>query len=296
MKILLYGKNGQVGWELERSLSCIGELIALDRASEIYCGDVKKFEKIRNDILAINPDVIVNATAYTAVDNAEVERDEATLINVEVPSYISSVAKECNALFVHYSTDYVFSGEGSRPWVETDNTGPVNFYGLSKLQGEQAVIDNLDDYLIFRTSWVYANRGKNFVKSMLRLMEEREDLNIISDQIGAPTSAAYIADVTAHCIKNYRKEFAGIYNLTAFGETSWFNYAKFIFECRSGFLPSIKTKRITAILSDEYKTQATRPKNSRLNCEKLCRVFGISQPDWRWGVKRIVAEIMEKND
>ena len=214
MRILLFGKSGQVGWELQRSLACLGELVALDYGCIGLSGDLAKPDRLAETVRQVRPDWIVNAAAYTAVDKAESEPELARAINSVAPGVLAEEAQRLGAWLVHYSTDYVFDGSGSRPWVETDTPAPLNVYGKTKLEGEQLIAKQCDRHLIFRTSWVYAARGNNFAKTMLRLAKARERLTVISDQFGAPTGADLLADVTAHAIRQaqHRPEDAGIYN------------------------------------------------------------------------------------
>ena len=231
MKILLLGKDGQAGWELQRALLTLGKLIALDRNGvDGLCGDLTDFQGLRATIRTLKPDIIVNAAAYTAVDRAEEETELADAVNAAAPAIIAEEAALLGAWLVHYSTDYVFNGSGKAPWDETDSINPVNEYALSKAKGEQAVMTTGCRFLIFRVSWVYGIHGSNFIKTMLRLMLEREEITVVSDQIGAPTGAELLADVTAHAlIKGVSQpELSGIYHLAPGGETSWHEYAVFI--------------------------------------------------------------------
>ena len=230
MKILLFGKGGQVGWELQRSLQPLGELIALDFDSTDLCGDFTNLAGLVETVQRVQPDVIVNAAAHTAVDKAESEPDLARTLNALAPAALAQAAHSLGALFVHYSTDYVFDGSGSVPWTESDATGPLSVYGATKLEGEQLIATHCPRHLIFRTSWVYAARGGNFAKTMLRLAQERERLTVIDDQFGAPTGADLLADVTAHAIRHVKAHpaDAGLYHLVAGGETSWHGYAKYV--------------------------------------------------------------------
>ena len=295
MKILLFGKNGQVGWELQRSLAPLGELIALDRNSEDYCGDFENLDGIAQTIRAIAPDVIVNAAAYTAVDKAESEADRADTINALAVAILAKEAKHINAWLVHYSTDYVFDGSGEQPWLETDATAPLSIYGATKLAGEQAIIDSGCQHLIFRTSWVYAARGANFAKTMLRLGSERDRLTVISDQIGAPTGADLLADVTAHAIRisQQQPELSGLYHLVASGETTWYDYARFVldFARQAGVAIKVTDAAIEAIPSSDFPVPAKRPLNSRLNTNKLCASFNLTLPHWQLGVTRMLTEL-----
>ncbi len=218
-KILLFGKGGQVGWELQRSLAPLGELVAVDHDDTEVCGDFTNLQGLVETIQALRPNIIVNAAAYTAVDKAESEPKLARIINALAPGVLAQEAKKLGALLVHYSTDYVFDGSGSKPWKETDKTAPLSVYGTTKLEGERLIAENCPNYLILRTSWVYAARGNNFAKTMLRLAEERERLTVIDDQIGAPTGADLLADVTAHAICSVltNSQHVGLYHLVASG-------------------------------------------------------------------------------
>ncbi|MEC9483016.1 MAG: dTDP-4-dehydrorhamnose reductase [Halomonas sp.] len=300
MRILLLGKNGQVGWELQRSLSPLGEVVALDRQGEHRqgqdkrCGDLADLDGLRQAVQTLKPQIIVNAAAYTAVDRAEEERELATLINAEAPGVLAKEAKSLSALLVHYSTDYVFDGSGDTPWQESDTPAPLNHYGASKLAGERAIQASGCRHLIFRTSWVYAARGRNFLATMAKLIREREALKVVDDQIGAPTGAELIADVTAQALTQASRDDSlyGLYHLMASGETSWHGYATFIAEWLQG--QGIATKAtpqcICAVPTSAYPTPATRPLNSRLATEKLHRDFKLTMPDWREGVARALSE------
>ncbi|MFM8341836.1 MAG: dTDP-4-dehydrorhamnose reductase [Methylomonas sp.] len=296
MKILLLGKNGQVGWELQRSLAPLGELIALDRDSTDYCGDLSNPDAVSETVKSLKPNVIVNAAAYTAVDKAETETELAYTINAKAPETLAQAAKQIGAWLVHYSTDYVFNGSGSQAWQETDAVAPLSVYGQSKLAGEQAIQAAEGLHLIFRTSWVYAARGNNFAKTMLRLAKERDQLSVINDQIGAPTGAELLADVTAHTIRTCLKqpELSGLYHLAAAGETSWYDYARYVLDYARKMGIELKTAEnaITAIPTSAYPTSAQRPLNSRLNTEKLQSRFSLVLPDWRMGVERMLTEAL----
>jgi dTDP-4-dehydrorhamnose reductase len=296
MKILLFGKNGQVGWELQRSLAPLGELIALDRHSTEYCGDLQSPTGVALTVLSVKPDVVVNAAAYTAVDKAESDQANAHTVNAEAPGAIALAAAKIGAALVHYSTDYVFDGSGSTPWRETDTTAPLSVYGASKLAGEQAIARSGARHLIFRTSWVYAAHGGNFAKTMLRLAQEREALSVINDQIGAPTGADLLADITAQAIAKWaaQAELSGLYHLAAAGETSWHGYAQHVFDLarQHGLALKLKPDQLHAIPSSDYKTAAQRPLNSRLDCSKLKSDFGFHLPHWTMGVNRMLAETL----
>ena len=297
MKILLLGKNGQVGWELQRSLAPLGALTALDRQGDNgLCGDLADLEGLAATVRTLQPQVIINAAAYTAVDKAESEPELARRINTEAPAILAREAQACGALLVHYSTDYVFDGRGDQPWTEDAPTGPLSVYGATKLAGEQAIVQAGRAHLILRTSWVYAARGGNFAKTMLRLAQERERLTVIDDQWGAPTGAELIADVTAHAIAQTRQQpgKAGIYHLAPAGETTWHAYAKYVIAQASQAQPAIKIKatEIAPIPTSTYPTSARRPHNSRLNCAKLQATFGLHLSPWQDGVCRMLAEIL----
>jgi len=295
MNILLLGKNGQVGWELQRSLSVLGELVALDRHSD-PCGDLGQPERLAETVRALRPDVIVNAAAHTAVDKAESEADLARTLNATAPAALAQAAAETGAWLVHYSTDYVFDGSGTRPWQEDDATGPLGVYGQTKLEGEQAIAASGCRHLIFRTSWVYAARGGNFARTMLRLAQERERLTVIDDQRGAPTGADLIADVTAHAIRAamQRPELSGLYHLVAGGETSWHGYASHAIARARALRPELawKVAEIAPVPTSAFPTPARRPLNSRLDTRKLQQAFGLNLPHWQQGVDRLLAEIL----
>lgn len=293
MKILLLGKNGQLGWELQRSLALLGELIALDRSgSKGLCGDLSDLEGIRNTINSIKPEIVVNAAAYTAVDKAENEPELAQLINVQAPELLAQESKKINALLVHYSTDYVFNGKGKNPWRVNDKPAPLNQYGQSKLIGEQVVQESGCRYLIFRTSWVYGSKGNNFAKTMLRLANERQTLSVINDQVGAPTSAALLADCTAHAIYQAIRnpELLGLYHLAASGQTTWYEYANLVIEHAKTLGKKMVVTEIVPIVTSDYPTPAVRPHNSRLDTTKFCNNFNLVLPQWQDGVIRMLDE------
>ncbi len=298
MKILLLGKNGQVGWELQRSLAPLGELVALGSDSPGLCGNLRDAEGLAATVRAVAPDVIVNAAAYTAVDQAESDVAACRAVNAGGPALLAQEAARLGALLVHYSTDYVFDGSGQAPWREEAATGPLNVYGQSKLEGEQAIAASGCRHLVLRTSWVYAARGGNFAKTMLRLAGERERLSVVDDQVGAPTSAELIADVTAHAVRAtlQRPELGGIYHLAAAGATSWHGYAQFVIEQarRAGLAIKVAPEAIAAVGSDAFPTPAARPRNSRLATDKLQAAFGLVLPPWQTGVERMLTEFFEK--
>lgn len=304
MKILLFGKNGQVGWELQRSLAPLGEVVALDHDSTEHCGDFTNLTGLIDSVRALKPDLIVNAAAHTAVDKAQSEPDLVHSINATAPGVLAQEAARLGAWLVHYSTDYVFDGSGSRPWSESDRPAPLNVYGQTKLEGEQLIHAANPKHLIFRTSWVYAARGANFARTMLRLAQERDSLSVIDDQIGAPTGAELLADVTAHAIRQVlqRPVDAGLYHLTASGETSWCGYANYVLAqaqeaqtaqssgANQGL--ALKTRNATAVPSSAYPSASQRPLNSRLNTNKLQTTFGLALPPWQQGVARMLTEIL----
>nr|WP_153879940.1 dTDP-4-dehydrorhamnose reductase [Citrobacter freundii] len=293
MNILLFGKMGQVGWELQRALAPLGNLIALDVHSKEYCGDFSNPKGIAETVRAIKPDVIVNAAAHTAVDKAESESDFAQLLNATSVEAIAKEAAKIGAWVVHYSTDYVFPGDGNRPWRETDSTAPLNVYGQTKLDGEKALQAHCPKHLIFRTSWVYAGKGNNFAKTMLRLAKERKELSVINDQVGAPTGAELLADCTAHAIRVAfaKPDVAGLYHLVASDTTTWYDYAALVFDeaRKAGIELAIET--LNAVPTSAYPTPASRPHNSRLNTEKFQTNFDLILPSWETGVKRMLAEL-----
>ena len=307
MNILLLGRGGQVGWELQRALSTLGVVTALDHDTPgpIQCpelrADFSQPEQVAALVRAVRPDIIVNAAAHTAVDKAESEPTLAQALNAITPGLIAQEASRLGALLVHYSTDYVFNGSGDQPRKETASTSPLSVYGQTKLDGEQAIQASGCRHLIFRTSWVYAARGANFAKTMLRLAAERDQLKVIADQIGAPTGADLLADVTAHAIRAVqaqptRTELLGLYHLVASGHTHWHDYARFVIEwARAHGLPiQVAAEAVLPIATTEYPTPAQRPLNSRLDTSKVCQAFGLTLPPWQQGVERMLIEISGK--
>lgn len=295
MKILLLGRNGQVGWELQRALAPLGTVVGLGRKGPNgLCGDLAKPDDLRATIRGVKPSVIVNAAAYTAVDRAEEDRDLAHAINAEAPALLAEEARAQNALLVHYSTDYVFDGSGNRPWREQDVAAPINHYGVTKLAGEHAIQAADCRHLIFRTSWVYAARGRSFLGTMAQLVEERDSLKVVDDQVGAPTGAELIADVTALALRQalHDSELSGIFNLVAAGETSWYGYARFIADWLQRQNVPIKATpdRIQPVSTTAWPTPAKRPLNSRLDRTKLENVLRLQLPTWQMGVERSLAE------
>jgi dTDP-4-dehydrorhamnose reductase len=299
MKILLFGKTGQVGWELQRALSPLGELIALDYDSTDLHGNFANPARLADTVRAVRPNIIVNAAAHTAVDKAESEPNLVRTLNALAPEVLAAEAAKLGAWLVHYSTDYVFDGSGDAPWVESDATGPLSVYGATKLEGEMLVAAANQRYLIFRTSWVYAARGGNFAKTMLRLAQERDKLTVINDQFGAPTGAELLADVTAHALRQVTRQpggdkDAGLYHLAANGTTTWFDYAKHVLAQAQLAQPALKIKatQVDPVPTSAFPTPAQRPYNSRLNTQKLQAAFGLSLPPWQAGVNRMLAEIL----
>ena len=301
MKIMLLGRGGQVGWELQRSLGVLGEVVALDfdasQNPQGLCGDLTDLAGLERTVEVVQADVIVNAAAHTAVDKAEIEPELARTINSLAPAVLARTAIKTGAWLIHYSTDYVFDGSGSAPWKETHATGPLSVYGKTKLEGEQAVA-TCPKHLILRTSWVYATRGGNFAKTMLRLASERDALTVINDQFGAPTSAELLADVTAHAIRSLQAqpELAGLYHCIAAGETTWHGYAQFVLGQAAALgLPLKATAdKVSPTRTSSYPTPAKRPLNSRLDTTKLQAAFGLKLPHWQDGVKRMLIEIAGK--
>ena len=299
MKILLLGKNGQLGWELSKRLLSLGDVVALDRSQ---C-DLSTPEVIPKVIQEIKPDIVVNAAAYTAVDKAEEEEEAANIINGHSVAVLAEQAKKHHALLIHYSTDYVFDGLKSSPYTEEDTPCPINAYGRSKLLGEQAIQKSGVQYLIFRTSWVYAARGNNFIKTMLRLASERDELKVISDQIGAPTSATLIADVTVEVIrqltsKSQSKSISELYHLAASGETSWFGFARLLIESAilNGQHLKLSPDCVVPISTAEYTLPAKRPSNSRLDTTKLRADYRISIPKWEEQVEQTVTAVLTSGE
>lgn len=299
MKILLLGKNGQVGWELQRSLAPLGELVALDRHSteaDGGCGDLGQPDALRETVLRLRPDVIVNAAAHTAVDKAQSEPELARTINAQAPGALAQAAQAVGALLVHYSTDYVFDGSGHAPWTEGAVTGPLSVYGQTKLEGEQLITAACERHLIFRTSWVYAARGGNFAKTMLRLAKERDRLTVIDDQHGAPTGAELIADVTAHAVRQVLRQpqDAGTYHLAAAGVTTWNGYARFVLDTARELQPglALMAQEVAPVPTSAFPTPARRPLNSRLDTTRLCQTFGLTLPQWQQGVRRMLTETL----
>ena len=295
MKILLLGKDGQVGWELQRALAPLGELRALGRAE----ADFTDPESLRAVVRAFGPDVIVNAAAYTAVDKAEADAAMAHNVNAVSPGVLAEEAAAGNAWLVHYSTDYVFDGTKEGAWVETDAVNPLSVYGRTKYDGEQRIAATGARHLILRTSWVFAPRGGNFAKTMLRLAKERETLNVVADQHGAPTGAELLADVTALALHRIAvpgtdaQHLSGVYHLAAAGSTTWHAYAQHVLAQAQSHGAELKAgpDAVQPIAASAFPTPAARPANSRLDCSKFSASFGVHLPDWRHHVNRLIAEL-----
>jgi len=297
MKILLLGKNGQVGWELQRALAPLGELVALDFDSPgPLSADFSRPESLAATVRAVAPDIIVNSAAHTAVDKAESEPDLARALNATSPGVLAREAAAMGAWLMHYSTDYVFDGSGSTPWTETSPTGPLSVYGATKLEGEDTIRASGCRHLIFRTSWVYAARGGNFAKTMLKLAKERDALTVIDDQVGSPTGADLLADLTAHALRAAlaRPALAGTYHAVAQGETSWHGYARHVIEfARAAGQPiKVAADAVRAVPTSAFPTPARRPGNSRMDTRKLRDSFGVALPSWQSGVERMLTEVM----
>lgn len=299
MKILLFGRDGQIGWELQRSMAVIGELVALGRDSAAnpsgLCGDLSDLAGLAETVRRVAPDVVVNAAAHTGVDSAESEPEIARTLNALAPAVLAAEVNRRGAWLVHYSTDYVFDGSGTRPWQELDATGPLSVYGQTKLEGEQAVA-TCTRHLILRTSWVYGARGNNFARTMLRLAAEREALTVIDDQTGAPTSAELLADVTAHTIRAAipRPELAGLYHCVAAGETNWHGYACYMLEQARelGWVLKAGPQQVATVATANYPTPSRRPLNSRLDTTRLQTAFDLHLPHWQVHAKRMLQEII----
>lgn len=296
MRLLVTGANGQLGWELARSLMPLGEVIAVDRTN---C-DLSRPDMLPALVSDIRPQVIVNTAAYTAVDKAEQEEALAMTINGTAVGMLAEAARKVSALLVHYSTDYVFDGKKAEPYTEDDTPNPLNAYGRTKLAGEEAIKQSGCDYLILRTSWIYAARGHNFVRTILRLARERDELNIVADQFGAPTWVRNVADATAHVVRQAeptratREFLSGIYNLTASGRTSWYGFAQEIVynPVPRSLFAAARLPTLVAIPAEAYPLAAVRPKNSRLDGSKLRKRFGLELPAWEQGLSKCLSEIV----
>jgi dTDP-4-dehydrorhamnose reductase len=297
VKILLFGRDGQVGWELQRSLAPLGEVVALGSAGEGgLAGDFTDLDGLARTVAAVRPDAIVNAAAHTAVDKAESEPELARTINAAAPGVLAQAASAVGAALVHYSTDYVFDGSGERPWREDDATAPLSVYGRTKLEGEERIRAALPRHLVLRTSWVYGARGGNFAKTMLRLAREREQLTVIADQFGAPTGADLLADVTAHALRALLADAgkAGTYHVAAGGEASWHGYARFVLgkAQQAGQMFKAGPQQVQPVPTSAFPTAARRPHNSRLDTSRFRAAFGLALPPWDQGVARMLEEIL----
>jgi len=295
MKILILGANGQVGWELQRTLIPLGEIKACTRKE----ADLEQLEALKNLIQTYKPQIIVNAAAYSAVDQAETQQEKVQRINTEAVELIAKETKQLKGLLIHYSTDYIFDGRKTTPYKEQDQPNPQSVYGKSKYQGEQKIAESGCNHLIFRTSWVYATRGNNFLNTIIKLAQERDELHIVNDQVGSPTSATLIADITALALykliqqpKNTDK-LTGTYHLTPTGETSWYFFAKQILKQveQQGIKLKTTAEKINSIRTEDYPLPAKRPKNSSLNTIKLQQTFNIHLPTWQQQLKRILLEM-----
>jgi dTDP-4-dehydrorhamnose reductase len=297
VRILLFGRNGQVGWELQRSLAPLGELVALGSAGDHgLCGDFSDVQGLARTVAEVKPDVIVNAAAYTAVDKAESEADLARQVNATAPGALAEAVRAAGAALVHFSTDYVFDGSGVQPWKEQDACNPLSVYGSTKLEGERRIAQAEVPHLILRTSWVYGARGGNFAKTMLRLARERERLTVIDDQFGAPTGADLLADVTAHALRAMLADpgKAGIYHVAAGGTATWHEYARFVLAQAESAGVALKARadQVVPVPTSAFPTPARRPHNSRLDTSRFRTVFGLSLPPWERGVARMLEEIL----
>lgn len=299
--ILLIGKTGQIGWELRRALAPIGNVIALDR----QVIDLADADSIRRAVRAVNPDWIINAAAYTAVDKAESEPEVSMAINGIAPGILAEESKRLNAPLVHFSTDYVFDGSNASAYTEEDGPNPLNVYGKTKLEGERAVTAVGGSHLIFRVSWIYGARGKNFLLTMLRLAKQGNALRIVDDQIGAPTWSRLIAEIVAQVMASYSRDiiaggYNGIYHASAAGRASWYDFAAEIFKLgddgRSAHGLRLDAPAISPIASSDYVTAATRPANSLLSHEKLIDAFGIFLPDWRDALALCLSDVVSYQD
>ena len=298
LRILLLGCSGQVGWELQRSLIPVGEVIGLDRSTN-RAADFSHPEVIATLLSDLRPQIIVNAAAHTAVDRAESEPEFARLLNATSVGVLANYAAATGAWLLHYSTDYVFDGSGDEPRMEDAHTGPLNVYGRTKLEGEELIRASGCLHLILRTSWVYSVRGGNFAKTMLKLSREREYLTVINDQIGAPTGADFLADISAHMLREvFRlndggKALSGTYHVVAAGETSWHGYASHVIEYARQLDQGLKVQSIDPVPSSAFPTAARRPMNSRMSTEKVRSAFGVNLPHWQVGVERMLQELLK---
>jgi dTDP-4-dehydrorhamnose reductase len=295
MKILLFGANGQVGWRLRHSLAGLGEVIALDRSGRPWCGDLRDTAGVAASVAGVAPDVVVNAAAYVEVDRAEDEPDLAYAVNATACEVLARAAARQGAWLVHYSTDYVYDGSGESPWRETDVPAPLNVYGRSKLAGDEAILRETPRHLVLRTSWVFDSRGRNFAKGILEAATTRDELMVVADQWGAPTSAGLIADVTARALRAIAdarepERLAGLYHLAARGFTDRHGYARLLLQeaATCGWPLRTTADAVKAVASADHPTRAARPRNSRLDTTRLRDTFGLDLPPWQDGVRAVV--------
>jgi dTDP-4-dehydrorhamnose reductase len=295
-RVLLLGTGGQLGMQLARILGPETQLVSLGRAELDFTDEAAVRAAVREAFPGLGPQIVVNAAAYTAVDKAEKEAEQARLVNSVAPGLIAEELAKFNGWLMHYSTDYVFDGSGTKPWVETDPTGPLGVYGQTKLEGEQAIAATGCRHVVMRTSWVYAAEGRNFLHTMLRLGRERRQLSIVDDQIGAPTSAEALADASAAILRQLAaddgREASGVYHLACAGETSWYGFAQAIF---AAFAGQQTPPELTPIPSDAYPTPAKRPRNSRLDCGKIRAQFGVVMPSWDDALAQVAATLLEES-
>jgi dTDP-4-dehydrorhamnose reductase len=298
MRIVVLGSNGQVGWALQRAFAPLGDVVAIGRNGRNEpCGDLENADGLWRTLQRLRPDVIANAAAYTDVDRAESEPELADRVNADGPAILASAAKRLDAWLIHYSSDYVFDGSGTKPWSEDDVPAPLCVYGRSKWKGEQAIRDIGCRHIILRTQWVYSGRRHNFVRTVLRLAEERDALEVVADQIGAPTGADLVADVTAHVVRSMTaKSSSGTYHVAARGETTRYGYACFIVEAarRAGWPLRLTKDAIVPIASVDTPALARRPLNGRLAVDRLEQTYHLRMPDWRVGVARVLKELGER--
>lgn len=299
-KIVLLASTGQVGFELQRTLAPLGEVVSINRSDVDFLNVAELVQKVE----ALKPDIIVNASAYTAVDKAESDSESAHILNAELPEQLAKLCHKLNALFVHYSTDYVYPGTGETPWQESDATAPISVYGKTKLAGDEAVVQNCQNYLIFRTSWVYASRGNNFMKTMLKLGQIKESLNVVNDQFGSPTPARLIAQISTLAIYKMllqpekMTKLSGIYHLAPLGVTNWYEFAQAIFTLakEKGIKLALNDSHFNGIPTEDYPTPAKRPKNSRMNMDKIQSAFDIQVPDWQSQLKLTFEEYCQYHE
>lgn len=297
MKILLLGANGQLGAVLKKDLKEIGEVIPLTKNTNgLYCGDLLNIKKLLKSIEIINPDIIVNAAAYTNVDLAETEINKSLMVNGIAVKELANIASKLDILFIHYSTDYVFNGSGNKPWKESDTPDPINKYGISKLFGDEAIIKSGCKYLILRVSWVYSNNGKNFLNTIINSCKKKLELSVVYDQVGAPTSAASISNATKFAIKKIldNPSLCGLYNFSSEGYISWFEYANFIINFLNNSGYETTTKKVKAVKSNYYKSPASRPLNSRLNTSKFKNAFKYNISRWELDVENAIKVLLKK--